>query len=176
MRQNCPIKDERVDYVVSTFGLKNFDRRQLAKLAQQVARVLPPGGVIAFLEISEPKPRLLTLPYLAHINYLNPLIGRLALGIPITTGCSVCTRSHSVTAALPSPVLLMHNLRYTSTRSLSGMRRVLRGASRSRTQGNKNIDRSGGPSVFWMQCRWPPRNDVGRSATRGLLCNGSFGF
>lgn len=79
---DCPVADESVDCVVSTFGLKTMNPDQLARLAQQVHRVLRPGGQFAFLEISAPAMRLLRLPYLAYIRHIIPLIGRLALGNP----------------------------------------------------------------------------------------------
>lgn len=79
---DCPIADQSVDSVVSTFGLKTFDQDQLERLARQVHRVLRPGGTFTFLEISVPKSTLLKIPYLAYINHIIPWIGRLALGNP----------------------------------------------------------------------------------------------
>jgi demethylmenaquinone methyltransferase/2-methoxy-6-polyprenyl-1,4-benzoquinol methylase len=78
----CPVEDESVDCIVSTFGLKTFNSRQLARLATEVCRVLRPGGQFAFLEISVPRSGLLRLPYMAYLHYVIPLIGRLALGNP----------------------------------------------------------------------------------------------
>jgi demethylmenaquinone methyltransferase/2-methoxy-6-polyprenyl-1,4-benzoquinol methylase len=40
------------DVVVSSFGLKTFDREQQRRLAQTVARLLKPGGAYSFIEIS----------------------------------------------------------------------------------------------------------------------------
>ncbi|WP_420631513.1 class I SAM-dependent methyltransferase [Candidatus Leptofilum sp.] len=79
---NCPIDNESVDYVVSTFGLKTFNLRQLAALANEVSRVLRPGGQFAFLEISVPRARILHLPYMFYLNHIVPMIGRLAMGNP----------------------------------------------------------------------------------------------
>lgn len=79
---NCPVADASVDCLVSTFGLKTFNSHQLAELAQEVARVLRPGGQFAFLEISVPPARLLRWPYMFYIQRLIPWIGRLALGNP----------------------------------------------------------------------------------------------
>ena len=79
---NCPLDDNSVDYVVSTFGLKTFNREQLQQLAQEVKRVLRPGGQFAFLEISVPRTRILRWPYLFYINHVIPLLGRAALGNP----------------------------------------------------------------------------------------------
>lgn len=79
---NCPVENESVDYVVSTFGLKTFNSSQLKTLAGQVHRVLRPGGQFAFLEISVPESQLLKWPYMYYLNNVIPLIGRLALGNP----------------------------------------------------------------------------------------------
>ena len=40
------------DVVVSSFGLKTFDREQQRHLANKVARVLKPGGTFSFVEVS----------------------------------------------------------------------------------------------------------------------------
>jgi demethylmenaquinone methyltransferase/2-methoxy-6-polyprenyl-1,4-benzoquinol methylase len=70
------------DAVVACFGLKTFNRDQLSKLAAEVRRMLKPGGVYSFLEISVPRNWLLRMPFLFYIGRLVPLIGRLALGNP----------------------------------------------------------------------------------------------
>src|SRR5262245_11268126 len=49
------IPDGQADVVVSSFGLKTFNDRQLRLLAQQVDRVLKPGGRLSFVEISVPQ-------------------------------------------------------------------------------------------------------------------------
>ena len=79
---NCPFEDESIDAVVSTFGLKTFDSRQLAMLAREVARILRPGGQFTFLEISVPPSWILRLPYMFYVNWIIPVIGWLALGNP----------------------------------------------------------------------------------------------
>src|SRR5262245_18800679 len=42
------------DVVVSSFGLKTFDREQQQRLAHTVAQLLKPGGMYSFIEISVP--------------------------------------------------------------------------------------------------------------------------
>ena len=79
---SCPIEDASVDCVVSTFGLKTFNLSQWASLANEVSRVLRPGGQFSFLEISVPRGRLLRWPYLFYLNHVIPMIGRVALGNP----------------------------------------------------------------------------------------------
>ncbi len=78
----CPLEDESVDNVFSTFGLKTFNDQQLAQLAVQVNRVLRPGGQFAFLEISVPKSPILRWPYYFYINFVVPQVGKLMLGNP----------------------------------------------------------------------------------------------
>jgi ubiquinone/menaquinone biosynthesis C-methylase UbiE len=70
------------DAVICSFGLKTFDRAQQEQLAQRVARLLRPGGVFSFVEISVPPAAFLQLPYLFYVNRVIPWIGRLFLGNP----------------------------------------------------------------------------------------------
>jgi ubiquinone/menaquinone biosynthesis C-methylase UbiE len=70
------------DAVICSFGLKTFDRDQQDQLAQCVARLLRPGGLFSFVEISVPPARLLRLLYLFYLNLIIPWIGRLFLGNP----------------------------------------------------------------------------------------------
>jgi len=70
------------DAVVSSFGLKTFDPQQQERLAVQVERILRPGGVFSFVEISAPPNRVLRLVYMFYVGRIIPLIGRLLLGNP----------------------------------------------------------------------------------------------
>ena len=70
------------DVVVSSFGLKTFDRNQQRELSSLVARLLRPGGVFSFVEISVPPARLLQWVYLFYLKHVIPWIGRLFLGNP----------------------------------------------------------------------------------------------
>lgn len=70
------------DVVVSSFGLKTFSHEQLQALASIVHRVLKPGGVFSFVEISVPKWAWFRWPYMFYISRLVPLIGALFLGNP----------------------------------------------------------------------------------------------
>jgi ubiquinone/menaquinone biosynthesis methyltransferase len=70
------------DVVVSSFGLKTFSPEQIEALAAIVARVLKPGGVFSFVEISVPKWSWLRMPYMLYVNRVVPLIGFLFLGNP----------------------------------------------------------------------------------------------
>ena len=93
-RQACPIRvfegdalrsplaDGSADYVFSTFGLKTFSVTQTARLAAEIARVLRPGGQFSLLEISVPGHRALRFAYLAYLEWVIPVLGKLFMGNP----------------------------------------------------------------------------------------------
>lgn len=70
------------DVVVSSFGLKTFSHEQLRTLAGTVHRMLKPGGIFSFVEISVPQSRWLRGPYMFYLSRVVPLIGALFLGNP----------------------------------------------------------------------------------------------
>jgi ubiquinone/menaquinone biosynthesis C-methylase UbiE len=67
------------DLVVSTFGLKTFDTNQQTVLANQIARILKPGGCFSLIEASDPKGWILRPLYRFYIDGLLPQIERLFL-------------------------------------------------------------------------------------------------
>lgn len=71
------------DAVISSFGLKTFDRDQQMQLARIVARLLRPGGHFSFVEVAVPPARILRWPYMFYLNRIIPWIGRLFLGNPL---------------------------------------------------------------------------------------------
>ena len=73
------LPDNSADFIVSTFGLKTFNRSQHAKLADLVARVLKPGGKFAFIEASDPYGWPLRPLYLFHLKKVLPLVERTLL-------------------------------------------------------------------------------------------------
>jgi ubiquinone/menaquinone biosynthesis C-methylase UbiE len=73
---------EFADIVVSSFGLKTFDRAQQRSLAHKVAHLLRDGGVFSFVEISVPRFLPLRSVYMFYLKRLIPLIGRILLGNP----------------------------------------------------------------------------------------------
>lgn len=77
-----PLADASADYVFSTFGLKTFSATQTARLAAEIARVLKPGGQFSLLEISVPRHRALRFTYLAYLEWVIPVLGRLLMGNP----------------------------------------------------------------------------------------------
>jgi ubiquinone/menaquinone biosynthesis C-methylase UbiE len=70
------------DVVISSFGLKTFDRDQQLQLSQRVAELLRPGGAFSFVEVSVPRFLLLRSCYMFYLNCILPWIGRLFLGNP----------------------------------------------------------------------------------------------
>lgn len=72
----------RADIVVSSFGLKTFDRDQQRRLARTVAQLLRPGGAYSFVEISVPSFGPLRAVYMFYLKWAIPLIGRVLLGDP----------------------------------------------------------------------------------------------
>jgi ubiquinone/menaquinone biosynthesis C-methylase UbiE len=75
-------EEASADIVVSSFGLKTFDREQQQRLAHIVAKLLRPGGVYSFVEISVPSFPPLRTAYLFYLKRMIPVIGRLLLGNP----------------------------------------------------------------------------------------------
>lgn len=73
------LPDASADFVVSTFGLKTFDLAQQTQLAALAARILKPGGRLAFIEASDPKGWLLRPLYLFHLKTVLPLVERIFL-------------------------------------------------------------------------------------------------
>lgn len=71
------------DAIISSFGLKTFDRDQQMQLAKIVARLLRPGGHFSFVEVAVPDARVLRWPYMFYLNRIIPWIGRLFLGNPL---------------------------------------------------------------------------------------------
>ena len=70
---------ESCDFIISTFGLKTFNRAQHQQLARLVAGALRPGGVFSMIEASDPKGWWLRPLYLLHLKVLLPLVERLLL-------------------------------------------------------------------------------------------------
>jgi len=64
------------DVLVSTFGLKTFNAEQQAVLAQQIARILKPGGSFALIEASDPKGWALRPIYRIYLDKVLPMVER----------------------------------------------------------------------------------------------------
>ncbi len=73
------LQENSADFIVSTFGLKTFNRSQHAILAKLVAKTLKPGGVFSFIEASDPKGWILRPLYLFYLKLFLPLIEKVFL-------------------------------------------------------------------------------------------------
>ena len=68
-----PLADDSVEGVTCGFALRNVT--ELTDLFAETARVLRPGGRVAFLETSEPDGRLLRAGHAVYFKRIVPLIG-----------------------------------------------------------------------------------------------------
>jgi ubiquinone/menaquinone biosynthesis methyltransferase len=71
------------DVVVSAYGLKTFDEAQSRRLADEVVRILRPGGRFAFIEITEPPSPVLRALYGLYLGVVVPVVGRLLVSDPV---------------------------------------------------------------------------------------------
>jgi demethylmenaquinone methyltransferase/2-methoxy-6-polyprenyl-1,4-benzoquinol methylase len=76
------LPSESADVVISVFGLKTFSDAQKKILAEQIHRILKPGGTFSLLEISMPPNRFLRCLYMFYLRRVIPLIGWIMLGNP----------------------------------------------------------------------------------------------
>jgi demethylmenaquinone methyltransferase/2-methoxy-6-polyprenyl-1,4-benzoquinol methylase len=76
------LPDASADCVISSFGLKTFSDEQKKIVAQQIARILKPGGRFSLLEISIPTVEVLRKPYMGYLKYCIPCTGKMFLGNP----------------------------------------------------------------------------------------------
>lgn len=74
---NSQLPEGSADAIISTFGLKTFNREQQARLALLVAATLKPSGRFSFIEASDPIGWPLRPFYRFHLTRVLPLIERL---------------------------------------------------------------------------------------------------
>ena len=74
-----PFRDKQFDAITIAFGVRNFE--DLLQGYQEMYRVLKPGGILAVLELSEPRDRRLLYPlYRCYTTYLLPFISKYVSG------------------------------------------------------------------------------------------------
>ena len=78
------IKNGVADYVISGFGLKTFDDKQLGELANEISRILKPNGKFSLIDVSVPKNVILKTLYMFYLKKIIPILGRIFLGSPET--------------------------------------------------------------------------------------------
>ncbi len=76
------LPDASFDVVVSAYGLKTFDEEQTRRFADELARILRPGGRFAFVEVTEPPNRVLRALYDLYLSRVVPVLGRLLVSDP----------------------------------------------------------------------------------------------
>lgn len=69
-----PIKDQSMDRAVCTFGLRNFQNRSPGY--REIYRILKPGGLWGFLEMSAPSGTIFPQVYGFYFKRVVPLIGQ----------------------------------------------------------------------------------------------------
>ncbi len=67
------------DFVISTFGMKTFNREQHRAFAETLFRVLRTGGMFSIIEASEPKGWVLNSLYMFYLLRVLPWVERLFL-------------------------------------------------------------------------------------------------
>jgi len=76
--------NEAADFIVSGFGIKTFNTKQLHTLATEMHRLLKSGGKLSLIEVSVPPNRLLRVLYMFYLKQIIPILGWLFLGSPDT--------------------------------------------------------------------------------------------
>lgn len=79
-----PTPSGSVDAVLCLFGVKTLSPSQRRRFAEELARVLRPGGRFSIIEVSVPPRRILRWPYGLYLRRVIPILGRLLLGDPET--------------------------------------------------------------------------------------------
>jgi demethylmenaquinone methyltransferase/2-methoxy-6-polyprenyl-1,4-benzoquinol methylase len=73
------LADGSADFVISTFGMKTFNRVQHRRFAETLARVLRPGGSFSLIEASDPKGWALRGVYMFYLCRVLPWVEKLFL-------------------------------------------------------------------------------------------------
>lgn len=70
-----PFANDRFDRATVAFGVRNLE--DVSRGLLEIRRVLKPGGRLAILEFSHPRPWWLRAPYRIYLDFLLPAIGGL---------------------------------------------------------------------------------------------------
>ncbi|WP_062061405.1 class I SAM-dependent methyltransferase [Aquimarina longa] len=78
------IKNQTADYIISGFGLKTFNNKQLSDLANEIDRILKPNGKFSLIDVSVPKSKFIRPFYMLYLKNIIPILGKMFLGSPET--------------------------------------------------------------------------------------------
>jgi demethylmenaquinone methyltransferase/2-methoxy-6-polyprenyl-1,4-benzoquinol methylase len=70
-----PLRDEWATVVTCGFALRNFV--SLPLIFREIARVLEPGGRVAFIEVDRPRPALIRFAHALYFDRIVPMVGGL---------------------------------------------------------------------------------------------------
>ncbi len=73
--ENLPFEDSSFDAVTISFGIRNFQNREIA--LQEIFRVLKSNGILAILEFATPKNFVWKTLFNTYFSVILPVIGRL---------------------------------------------------------------------------------------------------
>lgn len=76
------LPSDHYDVVLSAFGLKTFNSQQVVRLAEEIKRILKPGGKFSLIEVSSPDNAMFHALYKLHLKHVVPICGKLFLGNP----------------------------------------------------------------------------------------------
>lgn len=93
--ERLPLDAKSVDGITMAFGIRNVADRPAA--LREMARVTRPGGKVAILELSDPKPGPLAVMAKFHIHTVVPWVGSLL------SGAKEYRYLHESIAAFPAP-------------------------------------------------------------------------
>ena len=76
----CSLESASMDRVICAFGLKTLDAEATRQYAQEIWRILKPGGRFCLIEISTADDWFLAPVFHSYINAIIPIVGKLLLG------------------------------------------------------------------------------------------------
>jgi ubiquinone/menaquinone biosynthesis methyltransferase len=77
------LPDGSFDVVVSAYGMKTFDGPQSVRFADELARILAPGGSFSFVEVTEPRNPVLRALYDFYLSRMVPIVGVVLVSDPV---------------------------------------------------------------------------------------------